>query len=114
MVANGRTRPLSRCLKAQFIARPSTSARPNVASGSKWPSRRFHGKIVLRRRARWKWRRKPLNRLFSAIEMAVSAVGGRRLKGLRDRSEEGTGFGAQHAEESGSRKGLRGSDAKRR
>jgi hypothetical protein len=47
-----------------------------------------------RRQARWKWRRKPLERFISAMEMTRSVVGGRRQSDHSDRSDEATGFGA--------------------
>jgi hypothetical protein len=39
--------------------------------------KRVDGPAVTGRQARWKWRRKPLERLNQAMEMARSEVGGR-------------------------------------
>jgi hypothetical protein len=41
-----------------------------------------------------KWRRKPLQTLIPAMEMARCEVGGRPRRNHGDRSDEATGFGA--------------------
>jgi hypothetical protein len=46
------------------------------------------------------------------MEMARSEIGGRRMKGLRERSDEATGFGAQRVEKSGSRTEVHGAERK--
>jgi hypothetical protein len=54
----------------------------------------MYNNLVVGWQERWKWRRKSLEGLIPAMEMARSAVGRRRMKGRRDRSDKATGFGA--------------------
>jgi hypothetical protein len=49
--------------------------------------RRFHKDLVLRRQARWKWRRKSLARLIAAMEMARQSCR-RRPEQERDKQDD--------------------------
>jgi hypothetical protein len=63
--------------------------------GRKWPSKGFHKALVLRRpQARWKWRRKPLERLVLAMKMARSETGGLESRNCGIEANDATVFGA--------------------
>ena len=83
--------------------------KPLIRKG-KIPSRRF-GPADADAMTRWEWCQQALGKIDVGDGNGAIVVGGRRIKGRPDQSDEGIGFGAQCVEKPRSRTGLHGRGA---